>query len=76
MSEGTIDALLTSGACLYGFKAVAAWDKAALPLVWLRTERYSLRTSILVGRAIRGLHLTVDAEAGKCILSNRARPDP
>ena len=38
MSEETIDALLTSGACLYGFKAVAAWDKAALPLVWLKTS--------------------------------------
>jgi hypothetical protein len=46
MSPATVDALFDSGYFLYGFKAVGAWDKAGVPLVWLRTQGYSLSTVV------------------------------
>ncbi|AUX43502.1 uncharacterized protein SOCE26_049510 [Sorangium cellulosum] len=46
MSAETVRALSASGFSLYGFMAVGGSDRAGLPLVWLQTSDYSLRTEV------------------------------
>jgi len=46
MTAGSADALAASGFELVAFKASGSWDRAGVPLVWLRTMRYSLTTVV------------------------------
>ncbi len=46
MAQPTVEALVNSGDYLYVFKAIGESDKAGLPLVWFRTQHYSLNTAI------------------------------
>jgi hypothetical protein len=46
MSAATVRALVNSNYVLYGLRAVESSDAAAMPLVWLRTQAYSLSTKL------------------------------
>jgi hypothetical protein len=46
MTAETADALAASGYALLGFKAVRSSDRGGVPLVWFRTPRYSLSTTV------------------------------
>jgi hypothetical protein len=46
MSQATVQALANSNAALVGLLGVQTSDAAALPLVWLRTQQYSLHTVV------------------------------
>jgi hypothetical protein len=46
MTADTVEALAASGDTLVGFKAVAASDRAGVPLVWFATTSYSLATAV------------------------------
>ena len=46
MSQPTVEALGRSGYWLYTYAAVQTPDAAAVPLVWQRTQQYSLSTAV------------------------------
>lgn len=46
MGEATVQALVGSGAKLYGFKGVKCSDLAGRPLIWFREPHYSRTTTI------------------------------
>lgn len=46
MSQATVSDLVNSNYYLYGFKGVQSSDRASAPLVWLRTQSYSVNTNV------------------------------
>jgi hypothetical protein len=46
MSQATVQALITNGFSLYGFKAVQGQGGGAAPLVWMQTQNYSPNTIV------------------------------
>ncbi len=46
MSSETVGSLNSGGFYLYSFKAVQSTDQAGRPLIWFRTQNYSLNTTI------------------------------